>query len=581
MNPRWTKTIATAALTTALVVQSFSITTAYADGAASAAASPAAVQYQLTQNLKAEVKSVYTQKTTAGTVVAAVVKLENTGTRVTRVPEYELRVKTAEGIEYTLESSAANPKAVQAKSKSELSYMMTVDREDTLDLAELNWVKINYYAYPKEETVLLSTPVASLVWRGEGSQLESEAAVKKWGEAFTLPSENQALEYTALFSESQSTEAGPVTLVAVQVENKGSRAETVPSLAVEAKAGAKTYQGRLAKTGVEVKQGERQTIYFLIPTDVNETLDTMHIMTVDSFVNAAGAATPFSVGRIRIDFAGSNLFRWDALPAYKWGEPMVFRASSDAIDKNLKVSMLDFSLNESNVNGFRTAVIKLLLRNDGNQPLKMPDLGLNLTSKDGYTYSGMRQTNVEPKLMPNLGYVVHYSFALPSSEKGENLILQAGDVRSLVLPGSNQTLAYTVPLTGYRTAVRPYESNLSALPFYPYTVNLKDYAVAIDYSLTSAFPYHLKLNLDIQKSDNVVASANSSYMKVELIDNNGLLVGSSAFAFSGERALFSGKQSLMIPNLQQQYDYPLTIKIYEAFQTPGGEAKHLLATLKQ
>lgn len=584
MNTKWKKTLLSVVISTSLL-PSLPALNAYADEAAPVSAVETIVQYDLTNVLKAEVKSVLSEKTGSGTRIAAVVKLQNTGDSVTRVPDYDIRVKTTEGIEYTLQSSAGNAKAVQPKEKVELTYMITLDRDETVSLSELSWVDVDEYVYPKVETPIVTVPVEAATWHGDDSVIQDPAAIKKWGEPFRLPMLVEGLEFTPTGLLQEKTDKGPVTLITLLAENKGQTVEKVPSFGIDGKTDTKTYEGIMLEKDIELQPGEKKNVYMAIVSEQNAVLNSLLVATRETYAQA-GQQTPveFSVGRISIALPEQTTRLADLLSTYSFGDTMAFDPYSKMIDNELKVSMVDLSLSGNDEDGYQTVLAKLLLRNTSERPLPLPALGMELTSLSGSSYTGSRQEMANQTLMPNLSYVVDYSFTVPSSEKGELLVLKMMD---------NQTVApYSVPIAGYKVAVKAPETGTDSdtMKFYPYDVKLNSWTMNTNtyYSVTGSqvynnimYGYKLKLDLDIRKLEDVVVDQNSSKMKIELLDRLGRIMGSESFSFTGVSKLISGEQTLSFNNIKSdEQEFPnMTINIYEAVTTPTGEAKRLVKTL--
>lgn len=604
MKRKWTKALTGIAISAALISNA-SVITAFADEAQPAAAYYE-TQYQLTNVLKAGVKSVLNERSGQGRQIGAVVKLENTGSKVTRVPEYEVRARTKDGIEYTLQPSLANVKSIQPKEKVELSYLLQLDRQDTVELSEVFWVDINEYVYPKEETVVLTVPVDNIAWKGTDDAITEPSAIKKWGESFSLPVLNKNLEFIPQHITDESTDKGPATLVTLLTENKGDSTETVPAFSLDGRSEDKVFPGRLVESNVQLKPGEKKNIHVLIPTDTDVTLKSLNVVSQETFVktsllgvaatanpqNGAANANPqggaanaipqgvevtnYTVGRLNILLPSREQGAGEYIPEYKLGDKIAFDPYSKLVDKNLDVSLVELTLNGNELYGYQTVIAKLLLKNNGERPLSLPALGLELSSADGYTYSGERQAGTVQSLAPKLSYVVNYAFAVPSSESGEKLVLKLLD-NKIAEP-------YGVPISSYKVAVQPADESGNLLSFYPFTVNLKSWTLQYSggMSLGIYYNYHLKLDLDIEKKEDVVVDLNSSYLKAELEDSSGRVFGSQNYSFVGPNRLISGEQTLTFPNVRtDELNYPATIKLYEAIQTPNGEAKRLIKTLKQ
>lgn len=574
MKPTWKKSLTAAVLTVSLVMTAAPASILAADG--TVAAQDARGQYMLTSSIRADVKSVVSELVGEETRIAAIVQLYNGSNRVTRVPDYELRVKTADGTEYTLRSSVTNAKSIQPREKAELSYMLTLDYGAALDLTELNWVEVDEYVYPRLETAVLAIPVTGLSWGGAESVITDAAAVKRWGESFTIPGLASELQYTPVTLIREKTPQGPVTVVTLIAENKGSRTETVPDFRIDGKSDSRVYAGQRVQTNVQLKPGEKKYLHYGILSDNNVTLNSLNVLTPETFVdieNNNPVVVNYNVGRLNVGLPQQDTIDLATLPAYKIGDRILFDPMSKLIDKETTVSLVDLSLNESESTGYNTVVAKFLVRNTGERPVPLPSFQTELTNADGFRYTGSRQTTTVQQLEPKLSYVVNYAFAVPSSEKGDNLLLKLLD---------NQTVApYNIPIGGFKTAVMTDETDDNTLKFYPYTVKMNLWDLAAQGS-PAGYTYKLKMDLDIQSAEDVVTDASSANMTVELHDTRGRLIASETLPFSGRNRLISGAQHLMFQNLRtDQFEWPLTIKIYESIQTANGEAKRLVKTMKQ
>ncbi|MGO4271527.1 hypothetical protein AB4Z22_17055, partial [Paenibacillus sp. TAF58] len=158
MNKTMKRSLATIVLTAALLTTA-SFPAWAADDlnlAAAAAAANTNISYALKDKIEVEIKSMLNEHESDSTKLGAVIRIKNTSGKISRVPDFELRVRMADGIEYTLQPSAKNPKSIQPKSQQELSYLTTVDRTDDVALTDLSFVDVNLEVYPKAETTLLT-----------------------------------------------------------------------------------------------------------------------------------------------------------------------------------------------------------------------------------------------------------------------------------------------------------------------------------------------------------------------------------------------------------------------------------------
>jgi hypothetical protein len=575
VKPTWKKSLTAAMLSASLVLTASPALIMAADG--TVAAQNVRGQYQLTSVIRADVKSIINERVADNTRIGAVVRLYNEGSRVTRVPDYEMRVKTADGIEYTLKPSVTNAKAIQPKEKVELSYMLVLDYESAAGITDLSWIEVDEYVYPKLETAVLTVPVAEAVWSGNDSAITGQDALKRWGEPFKLQVLSETLQFTPVTLISEKTPQGPVTVVTLIAENTGSRTETVPEFRLDGKSDSRAYPGRRVQTNVELKPGEKKYIHYGILTENNVTLTSLNVLTPETYVQIGPDNQPsvesYAVGRINVQLPQKDTVDVSMLPAYELRDRIQFDPMSKLIDKETEISLVDLSMNESESSGYNTVIAKFMVKNTGERPVPLPAFQTELTNADGFRYSGTRQTTTVEQLAPKLAYVVNYSFAVPSSEKGDDLLMKITD---------NQTVApYNIPIGGFKTAVSIDQPDDDILSFYPYEVKMNYWSISSMFS-AAGYMYKMKMDIDINTVDDIVSDTNASNMTIELHDTRGRLIASQTLPFAGMNKLVSGAQHITFDNLRtDQLEWPLTIKIYESVQTPNGVAKRLVKTMKQ
>lgn len=153
-------------------------------------------------------------------------------------------MKTIEGVEYILQSSASNPRSIQPKATTELSYLAVIDRTDTVTLSEANWTDVDYYVYPKTETRILAIPISGQSWKGSDMKITDPASVKKWGEKFKIPSLTSPLEYTPVSIDKEVTDKGTIQVLQLLVTNPTDQRETLPEFIIDGKTSSKVFEGQ-------------------------------------------------------------------------------------------------------------------------------------------------------------------------------------------------------------------------------------------------------------------------------------------------------------------------------------------------
>ncbi|WP_010278411.1 hypothetical protein [Paenibacillus senegalensis] len=580
MRKQWKKTAA-------IVVLSVSL--AATGGAVFAATPPAAASwsltgsYALTEVLSVDVKSLVNERIDGGSRIGTVIRMTNQGDRNARVPDYELRVETGDGLVYTLQPSGTNARTVQPKETVELSYILQVDRQDSFTLSALHWIDIDWYVYPKAETKVLSLPVEGLEWTGSSSSSmnEGQAAVTKWGDSFSIPSLASPLVYTPVKLETDTTPEGYVTLVTLLVENPGERVETVPDFELEGLAGSAVYPaGRVEQQPVTLSPKDKKYIHYSIPSNSEVAFQTLNVLTNESYVQVGEQGQPvpvqYQVGRLHIALPDLNWSLY-SLDEYTLGDPMVLDTLNAHISKDLELSMVELSMHENEGEGYKTAIAKFTMKNTGDRPIAVPPLEAELRSNGGYTYGGVRQATTAEQLMPNLNYVVSYFFAVPDTEDGSLMALSLSERQT--------TGAFKTSVASYRVAAGVEESTDTILQLYPYQVAIEDWHLRATTNLMqgfATFSYQLNLDLDITIQDKVVVDQHFSNLKIELLDQTNRLIATETRSFVGMNRLVDGLNKIDFTNLvTEQHQFPLTIKIYESMETPSGEAKRLLTTFTQ
>lgn len=594
----WGRAALAAALTASLLAAVPAPGIVRAAGAAeSAVLKPApAESYALNDKLKVQVKSLLNETTSEGTRIGAVVRLTSGDKKTVKIPDLELRARLADGQEVTLQASVLNAHAIRPNTAEELNYYVSLDGADRVELTDLVWYSVDWYSYPKQETVQLSVPVAGLSWNGPLSGLADSAAVKSWGDSFVLPAVvDSPIVYTPVSASRDNTAQGPVTTVKLLAENPSDSKETLPELAVDGKAEnaketeKKVYPGKRVEAGpIVLEPKEKKYIQYAIPTDKDTMLTAFNVLSPESFrqLDAKGQLTviPYAVGRFQVKLAGASgaAAEYAAAPEAEPGTPLAFDGMSDAIDPSLTVSLAELHRHENEGEGFKTVIAKLKLTNGGDQPVPIPALQLKLLTASGLQYNGTRQNQTASEIMPQTSYVVSYAFNMPKEAKDERVVLKFAEPKTASgAPGS--------PIGAYKMAFQETAPNDQNMTFYPFAVKLNSWSMMARSILPSAlapgpvtYTYRLRLSMDIVRDDSVIVDQNFSKMHIELVDQAGKMIGYKDLPFTGVNRLISGTQYIQFDNLRtDEQEYPLTINIYETIATSNGDAKRLVGVLQQ
>ncbi|WP_281888007.1 hypothetical protein [Paenibacillus sp. YYML68] len=573
MNNKLKMTVASAVISVSLLGSSIP---AYTIGSASAA-EQAVASYKLTEVLDVELKSVLNESVSAGTRLGVVIRLKNNGAKVTRVPDYEVRVKTSEGIEYKLQPSAGNVKSIQPKAKTELSYMTVVDRTDEITLDQVNWTDVDYYVYPKKETLIVGVPIQGVAWKGADASITDPAAMKKWNDTFVIPGLLSPLQYTPQSIQKESTPQGTVHVVKLLVTNATNKRETVPAFQVDAKGDGKTFSGeRVEKTPITLEPNEQKYVHYAIPTDQDAVIDSLNVLTQEKFQSAGeqgpGGETSFAVGKLNVLLPTEESA--SAYPALKLGSVIPFDPNSKLIHPNMAVSVVEFAMSDDTEAGNKALTAKFKLTNQSDRPIAVPMFLADLVSADGYQYEGSRQQVTTPYVSPGSSLTVNYFFALPASESGKGLALKVQDVKTAA--------PYKSTIAAFATELQPADEK-EAFSLYPFDVDVKHWHISADMGPTTNYRYmfRLKLDLDIERDPFVQLDSSFSTLLFELYDSEGRLVGTANGSMFGVNRLASAENTISFNAATESFNHPMMVRVYETYQTPSGLAKRLLTELKQ
>jgi hypothetical protein len=546
--------------------------------------------YQLTDALQVQVKSLLNERTTDGTRIGAVIQLKNNGTKINRVPEYELRVKTDQGVEYKLLPSAGSARAVQPQSKVEISYMVTIDRQDEVKLTELNWVEVDEYVYPKKETPKLNVDIEGQVWKGNNAAVTDQTALKKWGDSFRITSSNSPVVFTPVSLDRDNSGAAPAYIVKLLAENPSAYREKVPMFLLQGRSESEQYVGKRAEADeITLESKEKKYIHYRINVDQGAVLTSVDVLTPESYVSLGLDGTPvvttYTVGRYNLLLPSGGIDN-RYVEEYKLNTPITFDPISKLKNPNTDVSLVEFGIHDNQGAGYQTAVAKFLLTNHSSESTATPVFQSEIATQDGYTYSGYRQTNAASQLMPGMSHVVTYSYHLPDSETGENLklkLLEAKAGNPITGEVGYKSTVATLKVAAQEAATK----NSDVLSFYPYDVKVNWWVSQYftNTQPTISYGYRVKMDLDIIQREKVVVDQDFSLFEIALVDSRDRIIGSAALSFVGTNngmgKLTSGLLDLTMPNLRvDQYQDNMKLHIYETFQTPNGLARRLVAELK-
>lgn len=256
---------------------------------------------------------------------------------------------------------------------------------------------------------------------------------------------------------------------------------------------------------------------------------------------------------------------------YELGSKLVL--NNNLVNPNLDVSLVELHAHENDDLGYKTAIAKYKITNNGTSTLALPELQNELIDNKGNAYTGSRQTTAATQITPGSSYVVSYSYLLPNKTvAGDNsFALNVYDNKS-VSEGNVSVGTYKVALQG--------EDPSDTISIYPFSLKINDSSIAWLYS-GGNFSYQLTLDMDITHEDQVIIDSNFSKIQFELVDSLGRILGTQDAVLTGTAKLTSGTQKVLISGLKnEQIDNGVAINMYEVIDTPNGTAKRLLKQFK-
>ncbi|MEC0227740.1 hypothetical protein [Paenibacillus alba] len=553
-------------------------------GDATAATGNAAVVHQISDNLQVTVEGVYNEKSVSGLRIGAVIRVNNTSGQTLRIPDYELRVTTADGIVYSLRASSGNARGVQPDSEVKLTYFKVVNRQTEVNLSKLSLVDVDYNVYPKQETALLTTPLDGAVWNDNHGEFKDASLMKKWGEIFTIPTLDSPLQYKTVDITKSNSNDGVVYVVKLLVSNPSDQAETVPMLELDGKSKTNVYSGKQVEIdAVKLDAGESKYVHFAIRADMDTVLDSINVLTSESFTQADAAGnvktSSFHIGKLNVGLPSTKT----AVGSYSYGTPITFEKWNNVINQDLDVALAELHIADNQDQGSKLAFAKFTLTNKGLSDIPVPAFQTMLSSSTGFDYTGSRQSNVQKSISPGTSTVVSYTFVLPVAETSDTFTMKVQNVINAGASGET-TPTFKSTIASYQVTAQG-QDDRHKISLFPYTVNIKDYylgqIVSPGQTIAINYTYKLQLFMDLIRDPKVLVDNNFSKLKFELVDSSGSILGSKSFPFTGTDRLVNGKQTLTFSNLtSDQIQSNVIVRVYESLTTPSGEMDRLIAELK-
>ncbi len=529
--------------------------------------------YYLTGHFSVQLKSVLNEKTASGNRLGVVVRMYNGGQQASRIPDYTLKVTTEHGVTYKLNPSLDNAVILEPKGKTELSYMTVVDREMVSQLSTISWVDVNETVYPKKETLKLKLPITSMEWQGGNAVISDPNANIAWGDTFEIPGKLDRLVYTPTELIKQYTEAGPSSLLILEVQNNHQVTKWVPDFLIQGVANQHVYTGkRLENQATAILPGEKAYLHYTIPHGNEAGLESLLVLEPEQFTDVNGT-TEYSIGKLRITLPTPGAVNINSLGRYTWGKPITFNSLNQQIPANVEVSVSGLHLLEGD--GYNVVVADFKLQNRNHEAVPLPSFGTKLISSDGTSYMGTRHGLANQTLIPNISYAVNYYFIVPVQEQGERIGLEILDKRA--------ESPFAIPIAAFRAGVQKVDGSYEGIDFYPYNVSINQWQTRSQPSNTKSttgsylWTYLVKLDLTVTRTEGIVTDQSFTHLEVELVNREGQPMGSTIVPFTGEDKLSSGVQTILVET--EKWQSGASLRIYRTVTTPFGTARELVKEL--
>ena len=383
----------------------------------------------------------------------------------------------------------------------------------------------------------------------------------------------------ALVSQSEDGQSVQTT---VRVANPGSRVVALPTIVA-------AYQSVSDGVSIEANdpvvhpaylspgKTESYTFSAVLPAGVEADQVQLVLFRSDSDASAGGngvsspgnSATEKTLPVLVADLDGAQLYTpgtFGEAVEYRVGDPIRL-----SLKQKMDVSVMEFKLYENEDNGYETAVAKLKLTNRDDIALPIPDLLLDLVDEDGRVYSGARQANVAQQLAANSSYIVTYSFLMPSAPADRPVMLRFYE--------GKEAADAKMPSGAVKVAFERDDAKDDIWNVYPYRIEVREDDLLVGV-LSTTFSYTMKLNVNIERKDQVIVDPDVSKLQFELTDGAGQVIAVQTLPLLGTTKLVNGENSLLFSNLKiNQFSSTNYVNVFEIVTTPNGVVKRKLGEI--
>ncbi|RKN84449.1 hypothetical protein [Paenibacillus ginsengarvi] len=240
------------------------------------------------------------------------------------------------------------------------------------------------------------------------------------------------------------------------------------------------------------------------------------------------------------------------------------------LDKKAEVALTDLHLYDNESNGFKTVVAKFKFTNKDTTVLATPDLAFELVDDSGHIYSGTKQTTVPAQLATNSSYLISYSFLMMSADTEKPMQLRAYNAKD----------TSRVPLGNVQVSIQDDDVTDMNWGVYPYQLDVKSKEL-VHSVLSTTFSYTLRLDVDVQRKEQIIADAALSKLQFDLIDALGQVISTQSIAFQGNVKLLNGLNEVTFTNLKiNQFSSKNFVNVYETIDTPNGIVKRKVMEIR-
>lgn len=284
--------------------------------------------------------------------------------------------------------------------------------------------------------------------------------------------------------------------------------------------------------------------------------------------SSGSAASSGSVGKATVPvlvaaLQQAEIYSQGSGAAYTPGDPIEL-----PLDHKFDIAVTDLRLYDNENYGFKTAVAKVKMTNADRTAYALPELAIDVVDGNGRIYTGTRQANVISQLATNSSYLVTYSFIMPDAEDGQPVSLRfynGGD---------------SIPIGAVNLELAEENTTDDVWDAYPYRITVKEGDLLVG-QLSATFTYTLRLDVNVERREQLIEDASVSKLQFEIEDGIGLVLAEQALPFQGATKLLNGGNTVSFSNMKlDQFSSNNYVSVYETIDTPNGVVKRKLGEIQ-